>query len=178
MMHLKRHIVITGPINSGKTTMLFSLCSRLDSLGFSIGGVTQVMPLPNKEKRSYILSDQGSGDIRVLMTLDSKSDWIPFGRFHYDPGAFDWASEKILSHRAHYDYVTIDEIGPLELQEEGLAQTYKKLLHTYRGTLITVIREGLLDQVLAHFDINERSIVVLRTTENQEEQLDKVVPSE
>lgn len=178
MMHSRGHIVVTGPINSGKTTRLFTLCSRLDSLGFSIGGVIQVMPLPNREKRNWILSDQGTGEIRTLMTTEEMPDWVPFGRFWYDQGVFNWASETILSHNTHYDYITVDEIGPLELQGRGLAQAYRKLVHTYRGTVITVIREELLEQVLEHFEIEKSSVAVLRSEKDMEEELEKVVSVE
>lgn len=177
-MHRRRHVVVTGPVNSGKTSMLFSLCSRLDSLGISIGGVIQVMPLPGKEKRDWILSDQGTGEVRTLMTVDEKPGWIPFGRFWYDQAVFDWASETMLSHRKHYDYITVDEIGPLELQEQGLAHAYRKLVHTYRGTVITVIREDLLERMLRHFGIERGSVEVLHTEEPLEEELRKVVSVE
>ena len=174
-MASKRHIFITGPINSGKTTMLYALCSRIDSAGYSIGGVIQVLPLPHAEKRDVSLSDQGTGEVRKLMQLEAQDGWISFGRFYYDRATFTWAAEKIEQFMASSDYMIIDEIGPIEMQDDGLHKIYQKVLKSFHGTVITVVRENLLDTVLNKYDIKREKVLILDVSAPREDELGKVI---
>lgn len=171
-------IFITGPIDSGKTTFLYSLCSRLDSAGHKIGGMIQVIPLPHQEKTEWVLSDQFTGDIRLLMTTTAQDGWDTFGRFWIDHTTFRWAHERIMEHMHATDYLTFDEIGPLELQGEALHQTFLEAMNSYQGTIIAVVRESLLDAVLHTYDIPTSTALILRVQAPWEEELSKVVVCE
>lgn len=171
-------IFITGPINSGKTTFLYFLCSRLDSVGHKIGGVIQVIPLPNQEKTEWVLSDQFTGDIRLLMTTTAQDNWETFGRFWIDHDTFRWAHARILSHMHATDYLTFDEIGPLELEGKALHETFRQVIDSYHGTVIAVVRESLLDAVLHTYGIPPSEAMVLRVQSPWEEELSKVVVCE
>jgi nucleoside-triphosphatase THEP1 len=52
----------------------------------------------------------------------------------------------------------IDEIGPLELQETGLYQEFKEILHTKKDIYV-VIRNRCLSAALLKFNINEYIII-------------------
>ena len=171
-------IFITGPVNSGKTTFLYALCSRLDSAGYRIGGVIQVIPLPNQEKTEWILSDQYTGDVRLLMTTIPQDNWDTFGRFWVDKETFSWAHERIILHMQATDYLTFDEIGPLELEGEALHATFRHALDSYHGQVVAVVRESLLDSVLHRYGIPTSKAVVLRVQSPWEEELAKVVVCE
>ncbi|WP_422480817.1 nucleoside-triphosphatase [Pleomorphochaeta sp. DL1XJH-081] len=174
MSHPK-HIIITGPTNSGKTTMLYALCSRLDSAGYAIGGVVQVLPLPNQEKREWILSDQGTGEVRLLLSMEEHSDWKKFGRFWYDPQTFVWAENQIIQFMATSDYIIFDEIGPIEMQGTGFHEIYKKVLKSFHGTVISVIRDNLLDQVCDTYRVKRDKALILSVDAPREEELGKVI---
>lgn len=174
MSHSK-HIFITGPVNSGKTTMLYALCSRLDSAGHSLGGVIQVLSLPHQEKKNWVLSDQGTGEIRLLMSIEEHKDWVPFGRFWYDPETFSWAENQITQYIPTSNYIIFDEIGPIEIQGDGLHQVYQKVLKSFHGTVITVVREGLLDTVFETYGINRNKALVLSVDAPLEDELGKVI---
>lgn len=174
----RNHVIITGPVNSGKTTLLYALNSRLDSLGKSIGGISQVMPLPHKIKTDWVWSDQGSGETQVLMSTEQHDDWKIFKRFWYNQSTFDWASALLLKHRSQYEVLTVDEIGPIELSGGGLHDAYSTILHTYNGLLITVVRDNLLEEVLSYFGINKDDVLLIHSQKEKESELRKVVPVE
>lgn len=170
----RKHICITGPVNSGKTTLLYALSSRLESAGHSLGGVIQVLPLPNAEKRHYRLSDQVTGEVRLLLSMDEHPSWSRYGRFWYDPEAFTWASEHIRASMKDAQYLMIDEIGPMELADGGLAEIYVNLLKSFHGTVITVIREPLIDAVCEKFGIKKDRLLILHADASHEQELGKV----
>ena len=173
MSHPK-HIFITGAVDSGKTTMLYALCSRLDSAGYSIGGMVQVLPLPNHRKKDWVLSDQGTGEVRLLLSTEERPDWVGFGRFWYDPETFAWAENQIMQFMPTSDYLIFDEIGPIELQGAGFHDVYRKVLKSFHGTVITVVRESLLDSVFATYDIKREKALILSVDSPREEELGKV----
>jgi nucleoside-triphosphatase THEP1 len=170
-----RHIVVTGEVGSGKTTMLYALCSRLDSAGYSIGGMIQVLPLPHEQQSDKVLSDQGTGEIKLLMSMVPNTGWPRYGKYYYDPEAFEWASQRIAQFMPTSDYIIIDEIGPIELSGGGLYEIYRSLLQSFSGTVITVIRKSLLEEVLEYFGIPKERTIVLRSDAPLEEELGKVI---
>ena len=168
-------ILVTGPVNSGKTSLLYTLCSRLDSAGNRFGGVIQVAPLPNKEKRDWVLSDQGTGDIRLLLSTEEHPGWDRFGRFWVDNQTFEWAHERIMAKLDTTDYMTFDEIGPMELEGKALHTTFKCVLESYGGTVIAVVRRPLLESVMETYGIPGDNVVILHADKPWEAQLEKII---
>jgi nucleoside-triphosphatase THEP1 len=171
-------IFIVGPVNSRKTTFLYTLCSRLDCSGYKIGGVIQVMPIPGQEKKDWELSDQSSGETRLLMTTTFQPEFEQFGRFWVDYKTFDWAHERIIAAMQSYDVLTFDEIGPLELAGKALHATLHQVFSSYQGIIIAVVREKLLDAVLQTYGIPNNEALVLHVQKPWEEELGKVVMCE
>src|SRR5690554_5887693 len=112
--------IVTAPKNGKKTTFLYAMCSRLDSKDLNIGGIIQVVPLPNKEKVDWTLSDQSSGETQLLMSLDKFDKSTQYGRFFINEDAFKWANDSLLKDFKEKDVITVDEVGPLELENRGL----------------------------------------------------------
>ena len=79
-------IIITGGRNTGKTTMAYALCSLLDLDGKRIGGVIQVLALPDQSKDTYELSSQADGSSLVMLSTKPRDSWPVFGNFSYNPG--------------------------------------------------------------------------------------------
>ncbi|MDX9939884.1 MAG: nucleoside-triphosphatase [Sphaerochaetaceae bacterium] len=172
----ERPIIITGPVNGKKTSMLYSLCSLLDSEGYSFGGMIQVPALPGKEKRDWIWSDQGTGEIRLLMSVDERKGWQRFGRFWIDTSTFDWARQRILGKLDACDYLTFDEIGPLELEGRALDGTFRTVLESFGGTVIAVVREQLLDRMLQTYELDEDEVRIIRSDRPWDDQLENLIP--
>jgi iron complex transport system ATP-binding protein len=166
--------VVTGDKNGRKTSMLYALCSRLDSKGYTLAGVIQVAALPNKEKIEWILSDQGSGESRFLMGIEQQANLRNFGRFFIDDSTFQWADEKTMAKIDDADFITIDEVGPLELEGEGFDKTIRKLLEISDKTLILVVRSSLLEEVLKHYNIDILETVIYHANRNWDEQLENI----
>lgn len=167
-------ILITGEVDSGKTRFLYTVCSRLDLAGFSFCGMIQVPSLPGKTKDAYVWSDQGSGETRTLLRVERQAGWQRFGRFWYDQDAFDWARECIMSRLAISDYLTFDEIGPMELEGKALDETIKESLAKFKGTVIAAVRSSLLDEVCERYALHTPEQRILRTDLPWDAQLERL----
>jgi len=61
----------------------------------------------------------------------------------------------------------IDEIGPLELRKEGFYKVIKQSVKDYASGLVLVVRNDLVDKVIAFFELKQSKII----TKEQIEQL-------
>jgi nucleoside-triphosphatase THEP1 len=161
---MKSLVVVTGGVNSGKTTLLNAYCSRLDlEKGVHFGGVACMVPLPGKAKLDWVLCDLRTGESKLLMSLTEHPGWEKKGRFFIDPAVFLWANSCIVQAFVNSDCLVFDEIGRLEIEGGGLSPSFFKALREFPGMVIAVIRDTLLEQVANHFTLDLAKAKFIRT---------------
>lgn len=161
---MKKLVVVTGGLNSGKTTLLTAYCSRLDlEKGLRLGGVACTVPLPGKKKTDYVLYDLRTGESKPSMSLNETPTWLKKGRFYINPAVFDWANSCIVQAFAETDCLVFDEIGLFEIEGGGLSPSFLEALKYYPGVVIAVVRDTLLEQVATHFSLDLTEAEFLRT---------------
>jgi nucleoside-triphosphatase THEP1 len=161
---MKKLIIVTGPTNSGKTTLMSAYCSRLDfEEGLRLGGMICMVPLPGIEKTEWILTDLFTGEAKLLMTLRAIKGWEKRGRFFIDPSVFSWANHSIVQAFEHTDCLVFDEIGPIEIEGNGLYSSFSQALREYPGIIIAAVRNTLLEQVAFTFSLNLAEAEYLKT---------------
>lgn len=158
--------ILSGPIRSGKTTML----QRWLSQGITANGI--LTPDVADKRKLYAIAVQTYTD---LETEEDGREVTKVGRFVFDAGVFA-AARNLLEKEAQDDppWLIVDEVGKLELHRgEGLEPALEKVIRKYlegaqRGRLLLVIRDGLLQEAIDHYGLQD-SIVI--TQENQLMQL-------
>ncbi|MFC1718092.1 nucleoside-triphosphatase, partial [Candidatus Poribacteria bacterium] len=60
---------------------------------------------------------------------------------------------QILENITHPDVIIIDEIGHLELREQGFAPGLRSVLERHSCLIVLVVRESLLSDVVSCFGI-------------------------
>lgn len=146
--------IVTGKIQSGKTTKLFNFVSTKNS----IDGI--LSPIVNHKRVLYHIS---SKTIKIFETKSKVNGTIAIGNYIFLQESFDWANKKLL--QGFYNkpkYLVIDEIGKLELNGKGFYPSVKKILEikdNLSTQLILVIRDYLLDKSLHFFDIDKYEIL-------------------
>ncbi len=152
--------IVTGGINSGKTTKLLSLYREIKTgdgfilpklyIGDSYAG-QQIVRLSTGEGRPFSL----------------KKDFIPafwneqyrYDNYSFCREGFDFAFASICHIvDAGLSPIFIDEIGPLELEEKGFYCLLSKLLE-HNDTLYISVRELLIAQVISKFSINNYTML-------------------
>jgi nucleoside-triphosphatase THEP1 len=152
--------IITGPVNSGKTSRLLSEYeSRKKGDGFMLPKVfigesyagQHIVRLSSKEgipfsyKRDFIPEHWNE-----LYRLDNYS---------FSKDGFSFA-EKIIENiiKNSVSPVYLDELGPLELQEAGFYELFKRLLE--KADMIYVcVRSSCLESIIDKFGITRFSVI-------------------
>ena len=149
--------ILTGAIRSGKTTALLHWSkSRNDVDGLlcpdDANGKRYFLKLKNKT----IFKLEAEAETEAIVTI---------GNFKFLRSAFNEANDYLIleASKTEPKYLIIDEIGKLELKNEGLHVSTKALISQFKSNdnthLILVVRDYLLDAVLEHYGITECSIL-------------------
>lgn len=141
--------ILTGNIKTGKTTALLNWCkNRTDVSGIAT-------PVING-KRFFV--NIATADTFKMEADETEVDTLNIGRFRFSKEAFHTAN-TILQQLSNCKYVVIDEIGPLELQQQGLYASVQFLLAGKKNSLILIVREKLVDAVIDFFQLLQPTIL-------------------
>ena len=136
--------LLTGPIRSGKTSSLLKwIEGRTDVSGILTPLVDGKRVFMNIETKEIFPMEASSDETKKLV----------IGKYEFSKKNFNKAIEIVQSAISNKGWLIVDEIGPLELKGEGFHDVLKKLLSEYRGNLLLVIRDNLVDEVVRYFKI-------------------------
>lgn len=152
--------IITGDINSGKSTYLLSLFYK-NNMGDGF-----------YNRKLFADSSYIGQEVIHLSTGNTcpfsyRSDYIREGwdeLFTYQDYSFSHSGllfcRDIINNMLNNNQPAyIDEIGPLELQEQGLYDDFRRLLQTKKDIYV-VIRNRCLSEVLYKFEIKQYIILM------------------
>jgi len=152
---LKKLLIYTEPVKSGKSTRLLSFVQNRKD----VGGI--LSPLIEGKKYLYDIS---SGK-KKLLEADSKEkevNIVTVGRYKFQKKVFEWANEVLQkASEGNYSYLIIDEIGPLEFRGEGLSPVADEIIRNYNSCnskIIVVFREHLTSQFLEYFKLDSTEV--------------------
>ncbi len=158
---MKKEIyILTGPINSGKTTNLEKwLIGRNDVFGI----------LTPKENNKRFFKNIATGEQFQMDAEPSDLNTISIGKHQFRSSAFDRAIQIIkTSTKKEEGWLIIDEIGPLEISSQGFDNILRELLNNEASMLklILVIRESLRDTVIAYYELEKHLVKNMDLTTN------------
>ena len=150
--------ILSGNIRTGKTTALLEWSkNRKDVDGL-------LCPDDKFEKR-YFLKIKSQETIPLEVLNSSDYDIISIGNFKFLKSSFKIANDFLISFndKKTSKYLIIDELGKLELTNEGLHEAAENLIPIFRSDkayhLILIIRESLLNAILSHYNISKYKII-------------------
>jgi nucleoside-triphosphatase len=141
--------ILKGAVGSGKTTYLMNYCKvKQNTAGI-------LSPVINGKRHFLNIS---SNEMKLMESSEEETETLNIGRYKFSAKAFEWANKILIDcTNKKYETIIIDEIGPLELQGKGFAETLKFFLihNEIKSDLLLVIRENLANQVLHYFGIRK-----------------------
>lgn len=143
--------LLTGPVRSGKTTALIRWAEKRDDVfGILTPDIEHIRFFADAHTKNTFRMEAGPGEEAVSV-----------GRFLFSKKNFEIAG-NIIRHGADAGgWLVIDEVGPLELREEGFAAALRQVLMRRTDKLLLVVREGLTDRVKKHFDLPAAVIITI-----------------
>ena len=154
-------IVVKGEVNIGKTSYLKSwILDKKNVEGILTPKIDNARYFQNIKSNEYFKMESDGDNYDCLL----------IGKYKFSKRAFAKAEEIILdATKNEPNFLIIDEIGPLELNRSGFHNCLVNVLETitYKTKLILVIRNGLVDKVSAHFNLNNFSISYINYNDNK-----------
>ncbi len=153
--------ILSQAIQSGKTTFLMDAVSNSNHIGgFLSPTVSDVRMFYNIARKEYIPFGKKEADTST----------ISVGRFHFVKESFDIASDWTIEHYhdPNIKVIIIDEIGKLELQDQGFHHLTKELLLSDWSTkdCIFIIRDFLLQDAIEKYNITDYRMIQLDQINN------------
>lgn len=164
--------IITGEINTGKTTFAEKVIERYRREGKTVEGVLSYGIHDNGVKIGFRIRDIGTGKCEILAVTPDRNGPTPptagvspypapspppsappsTGRFIFYPEAFSFA-EKVIKTGCSADVLVIDELGKIEIEGGGLFPAAQWACHNCSGILILVIRTNLVSSLLDKLEL-------------------------
>lgn len=148
---LKKVCILTAPVRSGKTTSLVQWTE----------GRSDVRGILTPEVQGHrVFMDAAT---RQLFRMEAKEgeESLMVGRFAFSRKNFSRAADIIREAIPAGGWLVIDEVGPLELQNEGFADVLREVLAARSGRILLVIRdkEEMTQKITQHFGIDDATLI-------------------
>lgn len=156
-------VIISGPVNSGKTTLLAAVGAYLSGDIPQIPGLPPGwLPTPPVEAGGILAEADWDGERKIgyrAREIGTLREWPLIAE---NPGGPDWRQgpgrfwnnppgfrgiRKVLFSQKHKPVLLLDEAGPLELAGAGHGPLLDGLSRSYRGILLVTARQGLEPEI-------------------------------
>lgn len=153
---LPQVLIVTGGVDSGKTTLLQRLLCHLEERCLKVSGVVAEGVWKNGEKCGYDAIFLSSGK-RYLLCRKGFSSSLNIGCFGFQEEVFS-AGEKMITTEKGTVLTVLDEIGRLELSGKGWAAPLSALLAA-KNRLLIVVRRDFIEKVVEQFALTNYAVV-------------------
>ena len=147
-------ILISGAVNSGKTSLMLDIMQEEALSGSRVTGILALSVIENGQKTGFEVLDVATGEKRMLATLHPETiageTLISIGRYHFLEKNFKFALD-ILSSVDKSGAVFVDEVGPLELSGGGYADAIRKIVSGVSGKVYISVRSSCLEKFVGMF---------------------------
>jgi nucleoside-triphosphatase THEP1 len=171
--------ILTGPVHSGKTTLLKNILYSLKEKDLSIDGYLSEAVWEEDDFLGYDLFDLKEYSNHPFIRKQGREEWQKIGLFFFLPETLGLA-KKIIRRSKKADLCVVDEVGPLELKGKGVWPALRDILINPKQDLLLVVRESILNDFMEKmqrddfvvYDI-EQNKVPLRMVESLMQDLEK-----
>ncbi|MBN1222884.1 MAG: DUF2478 domain-containing protein [Candidatus Aminicenantes bacterium] len=136
--------ILTGPVRSGKTTLLLRLWRELSEGGIQVGGFLSLSTPESGELFGYDLLDLAKDRTFPFIRKRGKIGWERIGPFFFIPDTLEKARNLIFKDVSS-DICIVDEVGPLELEGKGLWPALSRVLFRSAPRLLLTVRTNTLE---------------------------------
>jgi len=138
-------LVLTGPVHSGKTSLLENLVRELSEQGVTVDGFLSLAVFQDGEFIGYDLFDLKKQETWPYMRKEGATNWEKVGTYFFIPEALETAKKMILGHREE-NFLIVDEAGPLEIQKGGIWPALQAALSNPSLRCLLVVRRNILEE--------------------------------
>lgn len=155
---MNKIIILTGKINSGKSTRLFELYEYLINNNIFPIGFISLPIISGNEKQGFTLFDLHSKMKYNFISSVNKIGDIKLGRYFFNEEVFDIVLNNFPVIKKEY-IIFFDEFGQLEFQGKGWRTLFNRIISVEFRLLLIVIRKDLLPEFINLTEKNPFEII-------------------
>lgn len=139
--------ILTGPVHSGKTSLLKRVFHELKKKEVKIDGFLSEVVFEKQEVLGYNLFALKEEKAVPFIRRRGEENWQKIGPYFFLPEGLAQAQEIIFRGK-DADFFIVDEIGPLELAGKGLWPALEKVIFQSSIKYLLVVRRQILEGFL------------------------------
>lgn len=144
-------LVLTGPVQAGKSTLLKNLLSLLRSRKIPVSGYLSLSLWAKGRIIGYDLFDIKAGRSVPFLRREGQAGWERVGPYFFLPSGLRTAEGLILGCPADR-WLVVDEIGPQEMSGRGVWPALSSVLSLPEPDCLLVVRRPLLSELTGRID--------------------------
>jgi ArsR family transcriptional regulator len=145
-------LALVGSSGAGKTTLCLQMVELAKRQNVSVAGVLSLPVYREEHKVAISLLDVCTGDERVLARANDTAQGLRVGIWTFDTETLEWG-QGVLRQTPTCNLLVIDEIGPLELeQQQGLTAALERLQRTDYHVALVPMRPSLATVLIARLE--------------------------
>jgi nucleoside-triphosphatase len=162
-------VILTGGVGQGKTSALNEIIAFLELKNIKIGGVISPAVFENKIPAGYDLINLKTKKQAVISRTTGTDEMVCVGKYFFHKDGFAFGQNALsLNENTNSQVIVIDEIGLLELKNQGWASSLNVILNNLEIPVILVVRSALVEQVIANWYLVNPLIIDISSTNSQE----------
>jgi len=147
-------IIIHGAINQGKTTFIKKIISFLNKKNKTIGGLYTQKIIKNEQVIGYDIVLINNNESFPFLRLSGLGNQQKIGPYFIDGIALIKGKNEIEKAIINnVDYLIIDEVGKLELNNNGWSVVLEKAIHKHKREIILAVRTDFVDEVIQKWEL-------------------------
>ena len=140
-------LILTGPVHSGKTTLLKKVIRELKPRNILFDGFLSESVWQEGRIFGYDLFDVKLNKTTPYLRLEGREDWERIGSYYFLPEGLTEA-KRIIRRHSPTEWLIVDEIGPLELSGKGIWPPLSKVFVQNRIQILCVVRRTILENFI------------------------------
>ncbi len=162
-------VILSGQRQEGKTTFLQELLPELRNRDIFVTGFLAPAVHENGRRIGFNLLGIESGESMVLCRERQANDNLGFRRFVFNQDALKQGEAILnLKNLRQAQLVIIDEVGPLELKNEGWTPSIKELCRNSGTVQLWAVRKQMVQQVASAWQVGDVHVFQLAETSPEE----------
>jgi nucleoside-triphosphatase THEP1 len=148
--------IISGAVGSGKTTLLQKTIETLKENNISVGGIYSPRILADERTIGYDVVDIMTENREMLLREAEGAGLQKIGRYSIFPAGLQNGKNALLSTKnSNNKIVVIDEVGHLELDDQGWANSITALINASDSHLLLAVRDTFVEKVIHKWNFKE-----------------------
>jgi len=155
----QRIFILTGSSEQGKTTQIQKISEILKENKISVGGIYSPRIMENNRTIGYDIIDITTNEREIFLRQTEDDNLKKIGRFKIYPQGLQKGNIALKpSANINNKVVIIDEVGNLELEDQGWANSVKDLVFTSNNHIILVVRDIFVEKTIQKWNLKEVTV--------------------